>query len=277
MKGVTLVIGSGSVKCAAALGVVRVLEREGIELDRVVGTSAGSIYAALIAMGRDIDEIASLSERLWTREITARRMRGAFLKVMFPRLMRFDERFGMLDDRLVMARLEAAFGDADIAETAIPLAITATDFFDGSQVILREGRIVDAIRGSLAIPYIFSPHRVGERVLIDGFMSDPMPVGAAIREGGGVIVAIGFDSAYQTRVSTILRYAFQLSSIMSNNLLRSNFAFHNLAHHAEVIPVIPVFEGRIRLFDTERLTEIIAAGERAGEEQIEGIRSAVTP
>jgi NTE family protein len=106
-------------------------------------------------------------------------------------------------------------------------------------------------------------------------MSDPMPVGAAIREGGDVIVAVGFESPYQGRVSTILRYAFQLSSIMSNNLLRSNFAFHNLAHHAEVIPVIPEFEERIRLFDTEKLPEIIAAGERAGEMQIDVIRAAL--
>jgi NTE family protein len=193
---------------------------------------------------------------------------------MFPKLFRFDERFGLVDDRRVMARLETAFGATDISETSIPLVITATDFFDGSQVILKEGRIVDAVRGSLAIPYIFAPHRVGDRVLIDGFMSDPMPVGAAIREGGGVIVAIGFDSPYQARVSTVLRYAFQLSSIMSNNLLRSNFAFHNLAHHAEVIPIIPEFDDRIRLFDTAKMPEIIAAGERAGEMHIDAIREA---
>ena len=80
---------------------------------------------------------------------------------------------------------------------------------------------------------------------------------------GGVIVAVGFDSPYQSRVSTILRYAFLLSSIMSNNLLRSNFAFHNLAHHAAIIPVLPQFDGRIRLFDTDRVPEIIAAGEES--------------
>jgi NTE family protein len=276
-KGVAFVIGSGSVRCAAALGVLRVLDRAGIPVDQVVGTSAGSIYAALIAMGKSVDEIAALSRDLWTREITSRRKRGALLRVMLPKLFGFDERFGMIDDRLVMERLDAAFGDRDISATEIPLVITATDFYDGSQVILKEGRIVDAIRGSLAIPYIFAPHRMGDRILIDGFMSDPMPVGAAIREGGGVIVAIGFESPYQTRVSTILRYAFQLSSIMSNNLLRANFAFHNLAHHTEIIPIIPEFENRIRLFDTEKLPEVIAAGERAGEEQIEVIRAALKP
>ena len=275
MAGVSLVIGSGSVKCAAALGVMRVLAREEVRIEQVVGTSAGSIFAALIAMGLEVDEIVGLAAELWTREITRRRKRGVLLRVMFPRLFGFDERFGMIDDRLVLERLEAAFGETDIAETPIPLVITATDFFDGSQVILKEGRIVDAVRGSLAIPYIFAPHRLGDRVLIDGFMSDPMPVGAAIREGGGVIVAIGFESPYQSRVSSLLRYAFQLSSIMSNNLLRSNFAFHNLAHHAEVIPIIPEFEDRIRLFDTARMPEIIAAGERAGELQIDVIRAAL--
>jgi NTE family protein len=97
-------------------------------------------------------------------------------------------------------------------------------------------------------------------------------VGVAIREGADVIIAIGFESPHQTRVSSILRYAFEISSITSNNLLQSNFAFHNLAHHSEIIPIMPEFEHRIHLFDTDKIPYVIEVGERATEEQLPYIR-----
>jgi NTE family protein len=64
-----------------------------------------------------------------------------------------------------------------------------------------------------------------------------MPVGVAIKHGANVIVTLGFESPYQRRTTSVLRFAFQLSSIMSNNLLRANYAFHNLAHHTEILPM----------------------------------------
>ena len=263
-----LVIGSGSVKCAAAIGLLKVLQREGIGLDRVVGCSGGSIYATAIALGLPPDTIAEMTARLWTREITSRRRRRAWLQIMLPGPFGFDERFGMVDDTLVMKRLRAAFGEQTFADCQIPLSITATDFDDGAQVVLTSGSLVDAIRGSIAIPYIFAPHPVGEHLLVDGYLSDPMPVGVAIKEGADVIIAMGFDSPYQSRVNSLFRYTFQISSIMSNNLFNANYAFHNLAHHSEVIPIIPHFEERIRLFDTAKIPQIVEAGERATEEQL---------
>ena len=91
--------------------------------------------------------------------------------------------------------------------------------------MLTSGSLVDAIRGSIAIPYIFAPHAVGERLLVDGYLSDPMPVGVAIKEGADIIIAMGFDSPYQSRVNSLFRYTFQISSIMANNLFNKNFPF----------------------------------------------------
>jgi len=90
-----------------------------------------------------------------------------------------------------------------------------------------------------------------------------------------VIVAVGFESAYQERITSLPRFAFQLSSITSNNLLKSNFAFHNLVHHSEVIPIIPAFSERIHLFDTEKIPLIVAEGERAAEAVLDQILSAL--
>ncbi|MEO5765265.1 MAG: patatin-like phospholipase family protein [Casimicrobiaceae bacterium] len=267
-RGVAVVIGSGSVKCAAALGLVNALNRAGIAIDMLVGCSAGCLYATLLAAGGSTADAAKMTRELWTSSITERHNRGAWLKAAFPRLFGFDARFGLRDDTLIMERLNAAFGDLRIESTQIPLHLAATDFATGNQAIFSSGRAVDAIRASIAVPFLFSPWPIDGRLYIDGYMSDPLPVGVAIREGADVIVAMGFDSPNQERISNAGRFAFQVSTILSNNLLKSQFAFHGLAHHAEIISIIPEFNQRIRLFDTEKIPYIIEEGERAADAQI---------
>lgn len=267
-RGVAVVIGSGSVKCAAALGLVNVLNRAGIAIDMLVGCSAGCLYATMLASGRTTAEAAEMTKQLWTSTITDQHNRRAWLKAAFPRLFGFDARFGLRDDRLVMERLNAAFGDSRIEAMSTPLFLTATDFANGNQAVFASGRAVDAIRASIAVPFLFSPWPIDGHLYIDGYMSDPLPVGVAMREGAEVIVAMGFDSPYQEHISNAGRFAFQVSAILSNNLLKSQFAFHGLAHHAEIIPIIPEFKQRIRMFDTEKIPYIIEEGERAAEAQL---------
>jgi NTE family protein len=271
-RGVAVVIGSGSVKCAASLGLVNALERAGIPIEMFVGCSAGCMYATLLASGRSTAEATQTTRELWTAEITDRHNRRAWLKAAFPRLFGFDARFGLRDDTIIMQRLRAAFGEARIEAMPIPLHLAATDFATGTQAVFSKGSAVDAIRASIAVPFLFSPWPIDGRLYIDGYMSDPLPVGVAIREGADVIVAMGFDSPYQERISNAGRFAFQVSSILSNNLLKSQFSFHGLAHHAEIIPIIPQFTQRIRLFDTEKIPYIIEEGERAAEEQLPYLR-----
>ncbi len=263
-----LVIGAGSVKCAAALGVQSALQQAGISIDMVVGCSGGSMYAALIALGYEAKAAAELPMRLWTEDVTAKASRRAMLQALLPKLFGFGENFGLRDDRLVWERLNKAFGGRSFEEARIPLYITATDFSTGEQVTLSQGSLVDAIRASISIPLIFPPWKVDGRQLVDGYLSDPLPVDVAIKEGADIIVAVGFDSPYQSRVNSLMRFNFQISSIMTNNLLRSNFAFHNLAHHSEVLLILPQFEDRIRLFDTGKIPAIIEAGEKAMREQL---------
>ncbi|HRQ22844.1 MAG TPA: patatin-like phospholipase family protein, partial [Anaerolineales bacterium] len=118
---VALVIGSGSVKCAAALGLMRVFDREQIAVDMVVGCSGGSIYASLIALGWSVERAVDATLRMWTREVTGKRNMRAILQIVFPKLMRFDETFGLIDDRLINRRLRQGFDGATFADARIPL------------------------------------------------------------------------------------------------------------------------------------------------------------
>jgi len=270
---VALVIGSGSVKCAAALGLMKVLQREQINVDMVVGCSGGAIYASLIALGWSLERATETTLRMWTSELTAKRNMRALLQVALPRLFKFDETFGLIDDTLVNRRLEEGYAGATFADTKLPLYVVATDLYNGEQVVISEGLIAEAVRASISIPYIFPPHKVNGRYLIDGFQSDPMPIGVAMKEGADIIIAMGFESPYQEHVSSLMRYNFQISSVTSNNLLKTNFAFHNLAHHSEIVPILPEFQHRIKLFDTDKMPYAIEAGALAAEKELPHIKA----
>jgi NTE family protein len=265
-KRVALVIGSGAIKCTS----------EGILVDLVVGCSAGSIYAAVIALGYSPREAEEKTIELWTQEITRQRSRKSILQVILPQLVKFDNSFGLLDDSLILSRLRTAFETQTIEDAQIPLFIVATDFENGEKVVLERGAIVDAIRASLAIPFVFSPWRVDGRLLMDGFMSDPLPVDVAIKEQADIILAVGFESPYQYKVNSAAKLAFQVTTVAANNLLRSNYAFHNLAHHAEVIPIIPEFEERIKAFDVSKLPLIVEKGRECIRQELPYLRQLVS-
>jgi len=269
---IALVIGSGSVKCAAALGLMKVLAREKIDVDMVVGCSGGAIYASLIALGWSVERATDATLTMWTRDVTSKRSTRAILQLALPFFFKFDETFGLIDDTLINRRFKDGFEGATFADTKIPLYVTATDLYNGEQVVMSEGSVADAVRASISIPFIFPPHKVHGRYLVDGFQSDPLPIGVAIKEGADIIIAMGFESPYQDRISSLMRYNFQMSSITSNNLLKTNYAFHNLAHHSEIIPILPEFKEKIKLFDTDKLPYVIEEGERAAEAQLPFIK-----
>ena len=268
-KRVAIVIGSGAVQCASALGMWKVLEREGIEVDMVVGCSGGSIYAAVMALGYDVATCERLTAELWTPKVTLKRDWRSLAAAFMPRLFGFDGSLGMVHDGPLLEALEPPFGGKSFADAKIPLHIVATDLHDGQKVVVSEGSVRDAVRASIAIPYVWKPWKIGERMLLDGCLSDPLPVDVAIREGADVILAMGFESPYPRRIKSATRYAFQVNSVYTNNLLRANYSFHNLAHHAEIIPVLPEFDRPIRLFDTDQFPYVIEQGMRATEAQLD--------
>ncbi len=262
----SVVIGSGGVLCAASLGLSKALRREGIVPGMAVGCSGGSIYAATIALGYDPDEAQQLTLSLFTSDVFEGY--ASNLKSALTGETRFNETSSLIDDTVVLGRLQAAFGSRTFDETLMPLRIVATDMHSGERAVISSGSIVDAVRASIAIPMIFAPWRIGEQLLVDGAVCDPLPLDVAIQESSDVIAAVSFEMPTRKHLNSYSAVASHFNSLYMNNILKATFAFYNAVHHAEIIPILPDFERSVGTFDTAQIPYIIAQGEKAAAQHI---------
>jgi len=269
---VAVVVGSGGMKCAAAVGMWKVLEREGIPVDLAIGCSGGSIYTAAMAMGMDVHLAEQYTHRMWGG-LFKRVRYGSLLRSLLPRkLGMFHARLGLVDDRAVGKVMQELYGDTRFEDCRIPLRLAATDLHTGEPVELKSGRIADGVRASIAIPMILPPWPVGGRLLVDGGMSDPLPVSIAIREGADIILAMGFETPPNAQLDSMFGVALQCLSTTVNHMLRSTYAFYSAAHHAELVPLMPDFGQPIRMTDTHLIPHIIQRGEEAMEAELPYVR-----
>jgi len=266
----SIVIGSGGVLCAASLGLSKALHREGLTPGLAVGCSGGSIYAATIALGMDPDEAQRLTLNLFTSDVFEGYTSN--LKSALSGETRFSESSSLIDDNIMYERLRSVFLAKTFEETVFPLHIVATDFYTGERAVISSGRILDAIRASIAIPMIFSPWKIGDQLLVDGAVCDPLPIDVAIQQGSDVIAAVGFEMPIRMRLNSYTAMTTHFNSLYMNNILKSTFAFYNAVHHAEIIPILPNFEKPVGTFDTQQIPYIIEQGERAAEEHIPYIK-----
>lgn len=182
-----LALASGGARGSAHVGVLKVLEREGIKISAVAGSSIGAMVGGAYAAGVSVERI----EQEWLNTDLPKVVRS-FLPT-FPRA-------GLSSGGELRKYLRSVLGDVRIEELPIPFAAVACDIDTGEMVVLREGSLVDALRASVSIPGIFYPVRWQGRLLVDGGLVEPLPV-RVCRELGAEIV-IGVDIVPAPRPTT---------------------------------------------------------------------------
>lgn len=266
------VLGSGGVRSIAALGIAQRLAHEGIAPDLVVGCSSGALFGAQIAQGQHGKSALRLATTLWSAELTQQRRWRAYLQLIAPRLAGFDTRFALRDDRLIGERIRGAFGDARLEQLARPLRVAATDAATGSPVVLAQGRLVDALRASMAVPILFPSVSMGGRQLVDGVLSDPLPLSAAA--DARVVVSLGFFGGMPRRVDRISRLVAQTSTTLINNLMQARLDTAR-ASGQKVIAIDLDLDRHVGLWDTSAMPYLFEAGWRAAESRLPDIVAAL--
>lgn len=172
----SLALGGGGARGLAHVGVLRVFEQAGLAPAGVAGTSMGAVVGALYAAGvapHDLTERVDLLDLKGLAGVAKINLRpGSVLSADA-----FEERMRTI--------LPATF-----AELAMPFAAVAADLVTGERVVITEGDLPRAVRASMSIPVLFEPVRMGEALLVDGGVVEPVPVEAARSIAGGPVVAV---------------------------------------------------------------------------------------
>ncbi|MBC8027737.1 MAG: patatin-like phospholipase family protein [Steroidobacteraceae bacterium] len=264
-----LVLGSGGVRSIAALGIVDVLDDVGLKPDLVVGCSSGALFGACVAAGWAAGQGLDAALKLWSPELTQKKRWRAYVELVAPKLIGFGADFALRDAGLIRARVERAFGDMRIEDLAVPLRIVATDATRGGPVVLTRGRVADAVRASMALPFMFPSVEIDGRRLTDGVLTDPLPVSVA--NDARALLTVGFRGAMPRRVDRASRLVAQVTTTMINNLQDARLAAARAAGQRMLNFELDI-DRRIGLWETAAMPRIFEIGQRAAREQLPAIR-----
>ena len=176
---VGLALGTGAALGHATIGVLKVLKREGIPVDLIAGTSMGSLIAGCYAAGYEPEEIEQLALRIdkaWVYE-------NLFWDLTVPRS-------GFFAGETLLRFIRSYMGSREFADMDIPFACVAADIETGEEVVLKQGRVAEAIRASCGLPLIFEPTQLSGRWLVDGGLVNPVPTRVVADMGADILLAV---------------------------------------------------------------------------------------
>ena len=175
-KNVALVLGSGGARGLAHIGAIEALEERGYTITSIAGCSMGSIIAGMYAAG----QLKEAKE--WFLSVD----KQLILRMMDINLLSGNS---IVKGERIIAELEKVVPDRPIEQLNIPCTIVATDMIHSNEVLFRTGSLFEAVRASISIPLFFKPVQIGQQLLIDGGILNPLPLHVIERTPGDILVA----------------------------------------------------------------------------------------
>ena len=233
---VGLVLSGGGARGAAHIGVLRELERQRIPIDYITGTSMGAIVGAMYASGYSTDEIEGVLENTDWENIfndDPPRKYSTIRDKFDERIFQLDTEIGIKEGKLTLPSgliqgqkfqllLEKLFlpvsETKDFSHLPIPFRAVATDIEDGKAVVLKSGELATAVRASMSVPAAFATVTIDGRILVDGGISNNLPIDVVRDMGAEVVIAVDIGSPFQEAKN--LRSAVSIATQISNILVR---------------------------------------------------------
>jgi len=283
-----LALSSGGAKGLAHVGVIQVLEENGIEVDVVAGCSMGAYVAAIWGYGCDGKAMEKLA-----REVEGRWGVWRLVDPVFP------PREGFIRGQAVKKRLQRTIGDAQFAELERPIRVVATNLYTLDRVVFSSGDVASAVHASVAIPGVCAPVTIDGETYVDGGIADPLPVDVLAEMGINRIIAVNMiptpaymrcclemereqESLYGRRhyfLKALNRHANYFApgnilDIMMRAVHGSQIRVAEEAcRHADV--VLRPLAMDARWYEFDKPCKYIALGRRVAEEHLEEIKSLV--
>jgi NTE family protein len=233
---VGLALGGGGARGLAHIGVLKVLKKENIPIDLIVGTSMGAIIGAVYALKKDMAILEKIVEQFskigvfninLSSDEKEKEVRPYFIKKMSDFLKKViiisGAKKNYLNNGEELKKIIYDLVDNKVfADTKIPFAAVAVDLVKGEKVILNRGKLINAILASTAIPGIFPPIILDGKILIDGGIVEVVPIEAARSLGANYIIAVNVSQTLKKRLefSNAVEILFRSDSITSNELIK---------------------------------------------------------
>jgi len=248
-KKIGLALSGGGARGLAHIGVIKALIESGMPIDYIAGTSMGAVVGGWYAVS---GEIESLEKKM----LVVRH------KDVFPMRKVLMKRQGIvIKGESVHKIIEENFGSRKIEDCPIPFSAIATDVKNGDEVVLKKGGLAEALKASIAIPLIFDPVSVADRLLMDGGASNPVPADTAREMGADYVIAVDVSTRWidLSGVSPDLMHIGQLFSLVSGSLSAASYQLAKKAlSQADIVLRPPVLD--FDLLDFDRARELIRLG-----------------
>jgi NTE family protein len=249
---IALVLGGGAARGFAHIGVLKILESNGIPIHMIVGTSAGSFVGSLYAYGLNAYQIQKLSLDIQRSDIA---------DFTIP-----DN--GFIKGDLLEEYVNRMLRNTTMEKLRIPFYATATELPNGKETVFGTGNTGKAVRASCSIPGVFNPAMIGNKMYVDGGVVSPVPVDAAKRLGADVVIAVDISSDLDTtKPSGTIETILQAINIMSSRI--------SVAQLSRADIVIRPLVGHIGSADFDRRNDAIIEGEKAALQALPKIREIV--
>lgn len=238
-----LVLGAGSARGLAHIGVLQVLEENNIPFDLIVGCSMGAMIGSIYACGTDLNLLAKLIENINLRN---------FFDLNLPRM-------GFISGKRITEFLDLVTKRKKFSDLDLPLAVVATDLTSGKKLVIEEGSITEAVRASISIPGIFHPVIKDGMVLVDGAVLDRLPIEVARAKGASVIIAVDVNFGPGKKVTV----KNTLDIILNSLDLMQKQQFDLIEPQADIL--IQPRVGNYSPADFEKSSELISLGRAAAQ------------
>jgi NTE family protein len=249
---IALALGGGAARGFAHVGVIKALEAQGIVPDIIVGTSAGSVVAALYAGGANGFELQKLALSMED---------GSVSDWVLP-----DR--GFIRGEALQNFVNKALANRPMNALPRKLAVVATELQTGEMTVLRSGDVGLAVRASSSVPGVFQPVRIGGREFVDGGLVSPVPAKVARDMGADLVIAVDISSKPKNaKVSSMIDVLLQTFTIMSTTVAQYELGQADVVIRPDV--------GSIGGTDFQSKHLAILEGEKAAAEKMEQIRAAL--